>query len=554
MNITQKIMTMLILIVIIISTIMPTVHAVVEDVLQNGTEEQILYQQDKDSDKSQKDSRVFDTLLAGIFSNKEDVSEEKLKLSDVSSIILQKPTQSGIFIEENSRDYFLNLVNDVTNKTYKIDENGFLVEDLTISNDKIFNSNYSFYTNKIDELIASEKTLIVSINENYLQYNEATDEILSIIIEKDEYALLFKDSEENNKNDIIILNEYKYNEENSDNTSKFLMDKFLEVYYNEDEEFNKIVNTPSSTDIVENNKTEKEPVIENNIINEDVSTNEEIIMNEETFSDFDTILSSILYSTKDITLEDISNIENIRPSDCGIWVEANSREIFLNYLNTHSIYTYSLDDKGYLLCDKIMKNNTNIDFVDKTQIDIEIENMLKEDITYYVSITSSYLTKIENEIQNINLLDTEYVKTFDNEDFTNRIILLNNKYFNTNTGYNIELLDKFVKKIFDFNQGISLFSDTSKTGNMVSAQTVYAGPSDSDYATVGSVDPNEKVYILGQQSGWYHIQYHAGSVQKSGFVPKSTVYNLNVATSEIHEEIMTRWAKICKAKFKFTKL
>lgn len=551
MNIIQKIIAILILAIIVTSTITPTVQAVVEDVLTNQTEENLYDQNEKieSSSKSQTKFNDFDVLLAGIFSNEENMSEKNLELSDISSIILQKPTQSGIFIEENSRNYFLNLVNDLTNKTYKIDENGFLVEDLTVSNDKVFNSNYSFYTDKIDELIDSEKTIIVSVNENYLQYNEATNEILTMMIEKDEYALLFKDSEDNNKNDIIILNKYKYNEENTDNTPKFLMNKFLEVYYNENEEFNEIIKNPSSIDIIENNnKNEEESVIQNNTINE------EIIPNEEVFTDFNTVLSGILYSPNDITPENISNIENIKPSDYGIWVEKGSREVFLNYLNTHSIYTYSLDSKGYLLCDNIMKNNPNIDFVDKTQIDIEIEKILKEDITFYVSITSNYFNKIENDIQKINLLDTEYVKTFDNEDFTNRIILLNDKYFNYNTGYNIELLDRFVKNAFNFNQRISLLSDTSKTGHMVSAQTVYAGPSDSDYATVGSVDPNEQVYILGQQSGWYHIQYHAGSVQKSGFVPKSTLYNLNVSDSNIHEEIMTRWTKICTTKFNLTKL
>ena len=250
-------------------------------------------------------------------------------------------------------------------------------------------------------------------------------------------------------------------------------------------------------------------------------------------------MSGIIYNKKEITDEEIGNLETIRPSEKGIWVQEDARKVFLQFLNSNSIYTYNINENGYLVCDYTMKNNPNLDFVDKTQIDIEIEKILQENITFYVSINSSFLVSSNNNIQNIKLLEDEYIKTFDNEDNTQRIILLNSLYFNSNTKYDIELVDKFVKKAFNFNQGISLLSDTSKTGNMVSAQTVYAGPSDSDYAKVGSVDPNEVVYILGQQSGWYHIQYHAGSVQKSGFVPKSTLHNINVSDSDINEEIMT---------------
>lgn len=555
MNVMQKILACIILIVLIIVTIAPTVQAVTEEILQNGTEEEILYQHENNIINYEETSNMptnFEVLLACVLNGEEGESENLIELSEVPSIILQKPTQTGIYIEENSRDYFVSLVNSLTNKTYKIDGDGFLIEDELVSQDKIFDSNYSFYTDKIDELITSENTIFISIEENYCQYNETTNEILSIMIEDDEYALLFKDSEENdNRNDIIILNEQKYNEENTDNTSSYLMNKFLEVYYNEDEDFiHQSSNIEISDDIIiENTNTieddtnilvDNSNIVEDNsnILVDDSSTVINIESDNEEIN-FDTVLSGILYDINNVTIEDISNINNIKPSNYGIWVEENSREIFLQFLNNHGIYTYSINQDGYLVCDKVMKNNPNLDFVDKTEIDIEIENMLEEDITFYVSITSNYLTQVDNVIQTVNLLDTEYVKTFDNGEFTNRIILLNNIYFNSNTGYNIELSDRFVKKIFNYNQGISLLSDTSKTGNMVSAQTVYAGPSGNDYATVGSVDSNEQVYILGQQSGWYHIQYHAGSVQKSGFVEKSTVYNLNVNDSDIHEEQMT---------------
>lgn len=570
MSITQKVIATFILIVMFTSTIMPTVNAVVEDVLLNGTEEQILYQQDEQNvsrNKNQTTSKDFDVLLAGFFTKEDGVSENKLQLSDVPSIILQKPEQSGLYVEENSRFYFVNLVNSLTNKNYTIDKNGFLAEDQSNSQEKIFNSNYAFYTDKIDELINSKKTIFLTVDENYSQYNEPTNEILSIMIEKDEYALLFKNSKDNyNTSDIIILNQHKYNEKNTDNTNIYLMNKFLEIYYNEDDNFNNFVKDSTNLNIIENiteNTNEITNEITENIIVDNstelegttniLTDNSSLEMtpeqaNEELEFDFDTILSGILYDINNVTLQDITTINDIKPLNYGIWVEENSREIFLHYLNTHSIYTYSIDLNGYLICDKIMKNNPNLDFTDKTILDIEIESLLNQDITFFVSVTSNYLTNENNQLTIKELENTEYLKTFDNNDYDNRIILLNSDFFNLDTKHDLVLLDRFVKNFLKYENSISLFSDTSKTGNMQSAQTVYAGPSASDYATVGSVDPNEQVYILGQSSGWYHIQYHVGSsgTQKSGFVPKSTVSNLNVADSDIHEEMMTggqRYAK-----------
>ena len=62
-------------------------------------------------------------------------------------------------------------------------------------------------------------------------------------------------------------------------------------------------------------------------------------------------------------------------------------------------------------------------------------------------------------------------------------------------------------------------SSTQIRGRSTVAQTVYTGPSSSNYEVMGSIDANEEIYILGKEKGlnWYHIQYHAGSKQKSGY-------------------------------------
>lgn len=80
-------------------------------------------------------------------------------------------------------------------------------------------------------------------------------------------------------------------------------------------------------------------------------------------------------------------------------------------------------------------------------------------------------------------------------------------------------------------------SSTAITGRSTISQTVYTGPDSSDYVSAGSISSGETVYILGKVKNmdWYHIQYHAGTKQKAGYVPTSTITNISGGTP--HEEI-----------------
>lgn len=222
----------------------------------------------------------------------------------------------------------------------------------------------------------------------------------------------------------------------------------------------------------------------------------------------------------------------------GIWVNENSVNTFLTFLNNHCIYTYTIREDGYLVCDNIMKNNSNLDYINESELDLEIKYILQNNLKVFITIDNKYLTKEKNEEKYNNLLLEEKIKIFTNRE-GNKILILNSTYFNLNTGYNLELSDKLIKQISG-NTFKMTKSDTNKYGYMVNDTTVYAGPSREDYATVGSVDLNEMVYLLGQSAGWYHIQYLVGSTgkQKSGFVPKSSVTNI-VASTPVHEEILT---------------
>jgi len=79
---------------------------------------------------------------------------------------------------------------------------------------------------------------------------------------------------------------------------------------------------------------------------------------------------------------------------------------------------------------------------------------------------------------------------------------------------------------------VSHASSTQITGRSTVAQTVYSGPSSSYYTSIGSISPNETVYVLGKEKGlgWYHIQYWAGSNQKSGYVPTNTITAISGGT------------------------
>lgn len=70
----------------------------------------------------------------------------------------------------------------------------------------------------------------------------------------------------------------------------------------------------------------------------------------------------------------------------------------------------------------------------------------------------------------------------------------------------------------------------STTGYSISQQPVYTGPSD-DYATMGTIYANERVYLHGQEQGWYHIIYDTSNgKQKSGYVPVSSITNISGGT------------------------
>ena len=593
----MKVISCMIAILLCLFTIMPTVQAVVEVEENNTSKENIIDEKEivknktkEEKDKNYNDNQNFKIMVSGILNG----VEKDLNIDDIQNVNLDLLKEKGIWIEENSREYVIDLFNALTNKRYKTDDKGFLVED--IENPKKIeeqNNELNFYTEKIEELMNSQKLIIININDKYKQLNEIDKDIINIKLEKDNYALLFREDENiENSNDIILLNSEIYNKDNNTNTIAFLLNKLLELYYNKDEVFNEfkennnfIDNSGTFSEIfdekleIEDNKQKEESeneinenLIDENTLDENIEnnnvidepetvdnmpdsnvTNNQAIEKNNIFDDsiseeeFNLLLAGIL--SNEVNNNNLNDILKAKPEKNGIWIEENSREKFLAFLNKHTIYTYFFDEEGYLLCDNIMKDNPELDMYEKmeTEVDIEIKNILKKNVLIIIDLDNKYYTYDENyNIMGTQLQSEDFLKSFS---FNNqRVIILNNEYY-SKAEFNLALSDYLVKALDNvqekvitgelvFNKQPLTRSDTSKPGNMLSAQTVYAGPSSSNYATVGSVSSGEMIYLLGQQAGWYHIQYMVTgtSQQKSGFVPVSSVNNNGYS---VHEEQMT---------------
>ncbi len=78
--------------------------------------------------------------------------------------------------------------------------------------------------------------------------------------------------------------------------------------------------------------------------------------------------------------------------------------------------------------------------------------------------------------------------------------------------------------------------DSYISGVSTISQNVYYGPSSGYYTSIGMINANETIYILGKEKGldWYHILYHAGNKMKSGYVPTNTIRDIKNGTP--HEE------------------
>lgn len=558
MNVTNKVFSIIILIVILLVTIMPTANAISENIVKNQTEEKVLYEEPKNiqdnntidnktNEKKESCVTSFDILMADILTRKEGNS---FNVNDVPSIILNKPTKSGVFIEETSRDYLLDLFNSLTNKNFKINEDGYLTEDKdNLKLDSKVNKDLESNTDKILQLINSEKTIILSIQDNYKKFDDKNEIIQNNEFLDNEFSLVFNNNKElkDSTMNVTLLNSNKYSEENIKDTNEELLENLLNNY--SDMYINNLDNN-NDKEISDNTNTNEKNTIQDNNVSSDENIDEEEIIKTNKFDDrvykkdWNLILAGVLSNNTNVNKDNLDTILSTKPTNNGIWISKDSRAMFLNFINQYTIYTYSVNEDGYLVCDNIMKTNENLDLIENTEtdVDIVIKKLLNSNKLLVIDLSNKYLQYGENdEIITKELSNDQYTLSFSNNG--NRILFLNKNFYNTTT-YDLALSDYMIKAMQNIQEEVLSypvpFSSRDIIGYSESSQNVYAGPDSTNYAKIGSVDAGEKLYILGTNAGWYHVQYvitgtnngDGVELEKSGFIPKGTLSSISGTPSE----------------------
>lgn len=126
----------------------------------------------------------YTTVLAGIIENK------KPEESEIEEILKKVPTETGVWISEQSRENFLNLLSKNNINNFSIDDNGYLKIDKT-SNDN--------NSKQLENMINSEYLYIVDMSGTCYMRDDVSGEIIEYPFEEmDPYQLIEPFSDENN--------------------------------------------------------------------------------------------------------------------------------------------------------------------------------------------------------------------------------------------------------------------------------------------------------------------------------------------------------------------
>ncbi|AFV01718.1 hypothetical protein UNSWDHB_2944 [Dehalobacter sp. UNSWDHB] len=80
---------------------------------------------------------------------------------------------------------------------------------------------------------------------------------------------------------------------------------------------------------------------------------------------------------------------------------------------------------------------------------------------------------------------------------------------------------------------------TGAVATIANADTVYLGPSDINYASVGSVSQNDPVLVLGKEKSWFYIHYPTSSNKKRGYVPYDYLNDPSTVAAGVSERTFT---------------
>lgn len=455
------------------------------------------------------------------------------------------PNDYGVWISTHSQVAFLEMINSIGNCYYWVSESGYL----NVSPE----SELNIYDEKILELMNCEKTIIIDISNTYNAYNNITEKSFTMSIEDGDFALLFSPT---SNYDIVVLN-YTHYVNRSDtiiaDESEFddcyfysypeLMNYFLNVFY-PDTDFIQL------TKNVELTIEEQQELLTDDSEIEYQANPTKVISSSSVLSTYDDIdIASIgLQETSALNINDIEENSNIVIcNEDGIKLNESSANTILNFINTHSCYTYSINSNGLLQCDYTEKDNPYLDFSGETEVDKELKFVMDSEWKITIDISDHYYLIEDDMLKQVYFPSDEYVRTYSDNEIGKRVVILNAAYFNEETTYNPALSDRFVKNLFSKEYLPQTLSIDGASATMNVDKTVYFGPSSENYATVGSVDSGEEIVILGKTIGWYFIVYVVGSTStfKAGYVPIETVSNVS---GPVYEEIFEGGFKYCNSK------
>ena len=154
-------------------------------------------------------------MLADILKQEDEILITEDNIDKTMEIISRANLKKGIFIAENSRNKFIEIVNTATENDYSIDDDGYLKKPSTLEKE-------TDLTKKINNYIDSDKTMVINISSTYKGLLNGMQ--LDFMIEKTDYVQVF---EYDNTIKIAIINPERIDENSEDLTQKEIYEEVL---------------------------------------------------------------------------------------------------------------------------------------------------------------------------------------------------------------------------------------------------------------------------------------------------------------------------------------
>ena len=154
-------------------------------------------------------------MLADILKQEDEILITEDNIDKTMEIISRANLKKGIFIAENSRNKFIEIVNTATENDYSIDDDGYLKKPSTLEKE-------TDLTKKINNYIDSDKTMVINISSTYKGLLNGMQ--LDFMIEKTDYVQVI---EYDNTIKIAIINPDRIDENSEDLTQKEIYEEVL---------------------------------------------------------------------------------------------------------------------------------------------------------------------------------------------------------------------------------------------------------------------------------------------------------------------------------------